>query len=100
MDAINHLTLCPVCGYDVGFEAWYEVEGGEAASHEICPSCGIEFGYDDVPEASGIEGTREQIYLRWRKRWISGGMRWNSPSIPQPPDWDLGEQLKRIGVEI
>jgi len=77
VDSINRSTLCPICGYDLGFKAWYYTEGGEAASHEICPSCGIEFGYHDVFEACGIEGTREQLQLRWRDKWISGGMRWN-----------------------
>lgn len=96
MDSLDHLSLCPVCGYDLGFEPWR----GDSASDEICPSCGIEFGYDDVFEACGIEGTREELQLRWREKWISGGMKWSISEIPPPPNWNPREQLKRIGVEV
>lgn len=89
-------TLCPVCGYDLGFEPWVE----DSASDEYCPSCGIQFGYHDVTEASGIIGTREQIYVQWRERWVSGRMKWDSKGISPPSNWNPKEQLKRIGVEI
>ena len=85
-------TLCPVCGYDLKFEPWK----GKSASHEICPSCGIEFGYDDVPEASGEKGRRKEVYARWRKKWVEGGMEWSSEGIDPPESWDPRNQLKRI----
>lgn len=72
--------LCPVCGYDLGFEPWQ----GKSASHEICPSCGIEFGYDDVPEAGGLCETREENYQLWRSKWIASGRPWWSSSRPKP----------------
>ncbi len=99
MDTIDSSTLCPVCGFDLGFQPWYD-GNGEAASHEICPSCGIQFGYDDVFEACGIEGTREQLQSQWRDKWILGGMKWDSIGIPPPLNWDPREKLKRIGIEI
>jgi len=96
MNFLNRSTLCPVCGFDLGFEPWYD-GNGEAASHESCPSCGIEFGYHDVFEACGVEGTREQLQLQWRKKWIAGGMIWSIPDIPPPSNWNPREQLKHIG---
>jgi hypothetical protein len=56
MDAINSSTLCPVCGYDLGFEPWR----GESASDEICPCCGIQFGYSDF--AGGDPEARKALY--------------------------------------
>jgi uncharacterized protein len=55
--------ICPVCGYDLGFEPWH----GESASDEICPCCGIQFGYNDA--TGGNPEARDQIYSRWRQRW-------------------------------
>jgi hypothetical protein len=89
-----------VCGYDLGFEPWYDEISGEAASHEICPSCGIQFGYDDVFEACGNEGSREELQLRWREEWISTGMKWNSVGIPQPLNWNPNDQLRRIRRDL
>lgn len=37
-------TLCPVRGYDLGFQAW----DGDSPSDEVCLSCGIQFGYSDA----------------------------------------------------
>ena len=85
-------TLCPVCGFDLGFEPWHD----DSASHEICPSCGIEFGYDDVPEASGNQGSRQEIYQYWRRRWIQDGMSWWSTSRKPPIDWNPQQQLGRL----
>jgi len=96
MGSVNKSTLCPVCGYNLGFEAWK----GELPSHEFCASCGIQFGYHDVPEASGAVGTRKKIHLQWRRYWIDSGMVWSSHGIPKPTDWNPREQLKRIGVKI
>ncbi len=60
MDALNHSTSCPVCGFDLGFVP--------ADSFEICPSCGIQFGYNDATPG-GAEDQRN-IYSQWRRRWI------------------------------
>lgn len=96
MNSQNISTLCPVCGYDLGFEPWYLENEEEAASHEICPSCGIQFGFDDVFEACGNEGSREELQLRWHEEWISAGMKWNSEGIPKPLNWNPIDQLKRV----
>jgi len=96
MNRLNQPTLCPVCGYNLGFESW---KGG-SASHEMCPSCGVEFGYDDVPEASGTKGSRSQIYARWRKKWMKSGMKWFSQGITPPANWNPPIQLSRIGVQV
>jgi hypothetical protein len=79
-------TLCPVCGFDLGFPAW----NGDSQSDEICPSCGIQFGYDDI-EPQG----RQQVYLAWRKQWVANGMRWWSKR-PSPTNWDPQAQLMRV----
>ena len=92
MISVNQSTLCPVCGYNLGFEPWK----GSSASHEMCPCCGIEFGYDDVPEASGSKGTRKQIYNRWRKEWVKAGMKWTSHGIKPPAQWNPVKQIDRI----
>ena len=88
----NKSTLCPVCGYDLGFEPW---EGG-FASNESCLCCGIEFGYHDDPDASGIQGSREQIYIQWRNKWIDSGMMWATDESGIPDNWDPNIQLKKI----
>jgi len=92
MNYIKSCTLCPVCGYDLGFEPWH----GESASHEYCPSCGIQFGYHDVPEGAGIEMNRQDVYTFWRQRWIQGGLQWDSPGLKPPTDWNPREQLDRL----
>lgn len=80
--------LCPVCGFELWFEAWK----GELPSDEICPSCGIQFGYyDATPE--GAEG-RKAIYTEWRNRWIDEGFPWNGVSQEPPEGWDPIEQLR------
>lgn len=84
---------CPVCGFQLGFQAWND----EGASHEICPSCGIHFGYDDDCYASGANGSREELQENWRRRWISGGMKWSSAGRPAPNDWSPLENLRTIG---
>ena len=87
MDTLSNATICPVCGYDLGYVPW--------DSQEICPSCGMQFGYfDATPE--GPEG-RRRIYAEWRQRWIADGMPWNDEGQPPPPDWNPTEQLKRLG---
>ncbi len=96
MDHSRHDTLCPVCGYALGFQPWH----GDSASDEICPSCGIQFGYDDVPEGGGLKGTRENIYDFWRSKWIKEGMRWWSTGRPPPAGWDPVKQLQSLGAEL
>lgn len=91
----NKSMLCPVCGFNLGFEPWK----GESASDEYCPCCGIQFGYHDVTEASGMEGTKEQIYMKWRKHWIENAMKWDSDTILPPLNWNPCEQLKTIGID-
>ena len=83
-------TLCPACGYDLGFPAW----DGESASDEICPSCGIQFGYTDC--AGGDLEARQRLYITWRKRWVDLGMPWQSVGYRQPKDWDPIKQLQRL----
>jgi hypothetical protein len=83
-------TLCPVCGFDLGFPPW----NGDSASDEICPSCGIQFGYDDASGGSAAE--RLAIYVRWRDEWRSNGMQWWSKGRKAPPEWDPSAQLRRV----
>jgi len=87
-------TFCPVCGFNLGFPAWR----GDSASHETCHSCGIEFGYHDVTEASGTPGTKEEIYLKWRNKWIKEGMPWSVDESYKPKNWNPAKQLKHIGI--
>lgn len=77
-------TLCPVCGFELGFRAWRE----NSPSDEICPSCGIQFGYDDIRPGEFREGQ----YLGWRKKWIQDGYPWFSKN-PKPENWDPEKQL-------
>jgi Zn ribbon nucleic-acid-binding protein len=91
--AVNASTLCPACGYRLGFHAWNE----GSSSHEICPSCGIQFGYDDG--AGGDVNRRKQIHRDWRKRWIAKGMRWYSRGQKEPSNWNPLEQLRAAGLE-
>lgn len=85
-------TLCSVCGYDLGFEAWR----GESSSDEMCPSCGIQFGYQD---AGRTVEDREPIYAEWRLRWVQEGAPWRSVG-PSHKGWDPREQLKRLGRQL
>lgn len=77
---------CPVCGFG-GLSAPPTSPEG-SPSFEICPSCGFEFGVTD-----GDEGFS---YKQWRERWIAGGLRWWSESVPQPPGWDPVLQLASL----
>lgn len=90
MDSLTSSSLCPVCGYDLGFQAWQE----ESPADEICPSCGIQFGYDDA--AGGDPEARRNVHLAWRKHWIDLGMPWCSLGIPRPKDWSPADQLSRV----
>jgi hypothetical protein len=91
VDTEAKLTICPVCGFALGYLPW---DGG-SPSDEICPSCGIQFGYDDA-NPDGPAG-RPAIYAEWRQRWIDGGTPWRSVGQPRPADWNPAEQVKRLG---
>jgi len=80
---------CPVCGYDLGFEAW----SGDFPSDEICPSCGLQFGYDDA--LGGKQELRPDFYRTWREKWMLNGYKWSSHIVP-PQNWNPQEQLKKI----
>lgn len=84
--------LCPVCGFKLDHPAWDPVNG---PSDEICPSCGIQFGYSDA--AGGDPARRQEVYRDWRRKWIEGGMKWDSAAVEDPPaDWDPVKQLQRL----
>jgi hypothetical protein len=88
-------THCPVCGFDLGFEAWR----GASSSHQFCSSCGIQFGYDDVPEGAGLQGSRDEIYAMWLREWVAKGMPWFSHGKPEPPEWDPMWQVQQRGLD-
>src|SRR5262245_21401994 len=83
-------TLCPVCGFDLGFRAW----DGDLQSDEICPCCGIQFGYHDLDPQR-----RRQVHLAYREKWVASGMRWWSDN-PPPPNWDPAAQLSRVAKAV
>ena len=85
-------TLCPVCGYILGNKP------RDYYGNETCPCCCIEFDFDDNPLASGVNGTKEEIYEAWRKKWINRGMKFSCGT--PPPNWDPIEQLARLGINI
>ena len=93
-------NFCPVCGYDLGFQAWEE---DKYPSDKICPSCGIQFGYHDIVRNSGDEEEIVSRYNLLRTEWIENGMKWHFPSDPfdqEPENWDPKEQLKNIGINL
>lgn len=90
MNRFQTETLCPACGFDLGFWPW----DGDSASHEICPSCGIHFGYDDA--AGGRAAERQGIYDAWRSAWKNAGMPWWSKGRPRPANWDPLAQIQRL----
>ncbi len=85
----NHITYCPVCGYDLGFPAWND----QGPSNEICPSCGIQFGYDDA--LGGRVSDRAIFYQGWRRKWAVDGKLWFSKTTP-PKNWSAETQIKSI----
>jgi hypothetical protein len=87
MEAVKSSTICPVCGYDLGFVPW--------DSHEMCPSCGMQFGYYD--STSGGPERQQQLYAEWCQRWIDEGMPWNGEGQPRPANWNPAAQLRRLG---
>jgi hypothetical protein len=91
MATVGPFTICPVCGYNLGFAPWK----GNSAADEMCPCCGIQFGYDDF--AGGDIQLRQAVYGTWREEWIRGGMKWSSKGSKPPSDWDPSTQLKGIG---
>ena len=85
--------LCPVCGYELGFDPWNDA----SSSDEICPSCGIQFGYDDAAGGSMI--AREGVYRGWRRSWVERGCPWSSIGLSPPVGWNPREQMRAAGVE-
>lgn len=75
---------CLVCNYDGLFEEPY-ING--IASDEICPCCGFQYGYDDFDK-------NENVYEKWRDKWIEKGYDWYSRGRKAPENWDITEQLK------
>ena len=90
--SIDRSTLCPVCGYQLGFRPWDD----DLPSDEICPSCGIQFGYDDAAAENPL--AYQAIYQRWREKWLARGLPWFSRSQHPPQGWDPVTQLQRIGM--
>src|SRR5262245_44358328 len=86
---MSRSTLCPVCGFDLGFAAWND----ESPSHEICPCCGIQFGYGDA--TPGGVPARTAIYSEWRAEWQQAGMPWRDQSKP-PQGWNPAAQLAAL----
>ena len=80
---------CPVCGFsELDQPPWNPHTG--APGFDICPCCGCESGYDDATI---------QAKEKYRKEWIRQGAIWFEPKL-KPDEWDLSEQLRRIGVDL
>ena len=93
MSELKKDNLCPVCGYnffsEFGFQPWNNM----SPSDEICPSCGIQFGYHDIVDDLQ---KRSEVYLNWRKKWVSNGMQWTGGDEYMPKDWDPKLQLSNL----
>ena len=93
MNTIDYkFTLCPVCGYGIGHEAWSTTSWN--GSLDICSSCGIQFGYDDF--AGGDKERRVKLQKQWREQWIKNGMPWFGISQKCPAGWDPKIQLENL----
>jgi hypothetical protein len=80
---------CPVCGYpDLEEPAWNISTGNP--SFEICPCCGCEFGYEDATSIGK---------KRYLQKWVRSGTNWFKPDL-KPANWDLREQLTRVGINL
>lgn len=82
--------VCPVCGYDRLPGPLYNDEGIPDVSL-ICLCCGFQPGYDDDEMGYTIE--------TYRAEWIENGAKWFAEK-QKPKEWDLHEQLKRIGASL
>lgn len=82
--------LCPVCGFDLGFEAWPH----DLPSDEICACCATQFGYDDIGD--GTAAGRAARQARLRDRWVESGMPWRGMPADRPVGWDPRRQLARV----
>jgi hypothetical protein len=87
-------TLCPVCGFDLGFSVFAR----EDPPNAVCQSCRFHFGHDDLR-------FREIRYLQHRQGWIDARMPWeglrgDSVASTPPSEWDPVIQLRRVGVNI
>ncbi len=72
----EELLLCKVCGWEL-----------ESELFDVCSCCGSQNSYEDLSESSVLE---------LRKEWLKKGAPWFEKS-KKPSDWNLKEQLKRIG---
>lgn len=78
-----------MCGYrNPDHNPFYSKEGG--SEHGICACCGSESGYEDFGP-----GAAE----RNRRGWLQKGTKWFHPDL-KPENWNLAEQLRRIGVDL
>ena len=86
-DKTQQRYTCRVCGYRNEHPFYDETN---LATWMICPCCGRESGYEDsTPESAEMN----------RRRWIQEGTKWFHPEL-KPENWDLAEQLRRIGVDL
>lgn len=80
-------TVCRVCGYDDGVDAFWEA--GWPNEGNICDCCGNEPSVGDT----SVMGLRN-----YRGYWLGQGAPWSSPNY-RPKDWDILEQVKNIPSE-
>ncbi|ATF15220.1 hypothetical protein A616_25675 [Brevibacillus brevis X23] len=86
------MYTCRVCGYD-GLD-YPQISEKGYASQEICHCCGFQSGFHD--DAMDEPFTIEEF----RELWLQNGAKWVSRFRPKPTNWDVKEQLKRIGINI
>lgn len=92
-------TLCPVCGYDLGYRAW---ETRSSPSGRRCPCCGVIFGLDDTSTPDN-PSWNQVLLVHLRAGWIRGWhMAWmGNEDHPRPPDsWDPLMQVLRLGLDL
>lgn len=85
------INYCFVCKYEGLYESPYDDRG--VPSEEICPCCGFHYGFDDDDDDDDKE--KEELYNRWREKWIVEGYKWFSKGRLPSEDWNPVEQMKR-----
>ncbi len=91
--------VCRVCGY-VNKRPFYDEMG--LALFEICPCCGSESGYHDFGPGAAERNRRGWIQkgAPWHAdEWVEKGVKIDQFDL-KPENWDLAEQLRRIGVDL
>ncbi|MHB8572797.1 MAG: HD domain-containing protein [Candidatus Dormibacteria bacterium] len=78
-------TLCPACGWDLGFDP-------VTAEDRRCACCAFSFVARDPGD-----GSRSQAYAGWRWQWLMEGSPWRGEGEP-PLGWNPEGQLRRIHV--